>query len=151
MISAAWPGAEQVNRRRESQSLGGVSVLLLPLLRRYGPGWGEAQASTSLSNQGTRALVMWSSVHLQGRSANDRPCRLTAQPSRRWMAYGEGAEARAFRRASRQAPGARPVAFLKARLNAASESYPTSAPIAATLVPLWASRLAAICIRHWVR
>src|SRR5437867_11610932 len=58
---------------------------------------------------------------------------------------------RAVRRASRQAPGASPVAFLNARLNAASESYPTSAPIAATLVPLWARRLAATCIRHWAR
>jgi hypothetical protein len=33
---------------------------------------------------------------------------------------------RGLRRSSRQVPGGTPVAFLKARLNAASESYPTS-------------------------
>ena len=58
---------------------------------------------------------------------------------------------RPVRRASRQAPGARPVAFLNARLKAASESYPTSAPIVATLALLWDRWLAATCIRHWVR
>src|SRR5437773_12506777 len=57
----------------------------------------------------------------------------------------------AVRRTSRQAPGASPVDFLNARLNAASESYPTSAPIVATLAPLWVRRLAATCIRHWAR
>ena len=35
---------------------------------------------------------------------------------------GGGSYDRPVRRASRQAPGARPVAFLNARLNAASES-----------------------------
>ena len=64
------------------------------------------------------------------------PAELPDRPDGRWRGY-----ARMGRRASRQAPGASPVAFLKARLKAASESYPTSAPIVATLAPLWSQQV----------
>ena len=54
-------------------------------------------------------------------------------------------------RSRRQVPGAAPTYFLKARLKAASERYPTSAAAWATLLVLSSRRRAAICKRHRAR
>ena len=48
----------------------------------------------------------------------------------------------------RQAPGGRPRCFLDARLNAASDLYPTFAPACAMLTVDLTDRRAASCMRH---
>jgi hypothetical protein len=51
-------------------------------------------------------------------------------------------------RRSRQVAGAAPVAFLKARLNAASKSYPTSEATSETLAAPSVKRCAAVRMRR---